>query len=132
MKRNLLWCALLFLLAGCTTYVEVDGRRYAELSGRQKENLVSIARRSLVKHTKKGIITLVESEHAVKNDPEVRIQYRGDRFGSATVLWRTPGRQIEFHFEDDLTAEIPVCSMAVRPIMPSERRIQPDKSIPGR
>ena len=132
MKRILLFSALLFLFAGCATYVEVDGKRYMELSDSQKEHLVETSRLTLVKHSKKGLITMAERDHALKNEPEFRIQYRGDRFGSAVILWRTPGRLIEFHFEDDLAARIPVCSMAIRPILPAERRIQPDKSIPGR
>lgn len=132
MKQILWFSALIFLLAGCTTYVDVDGERYAALSSSQRKNLIDISRRSLAKHVKKGLITMIESDYAQRHEPEFRVQYRGDRFGSAVVLWRTPGRLIEFHFEDDLTAEIPICSMAIRPILPSERRIQPDKSIPGR
>ena len=132
MKRILLLAALLVLISGCATYVESDGNRYAALSESQQKYLVTVSRQTLVKYSKKGVVSKNESEYAKRHAPEIRIKYRGDRYGSAVVMWRTPGRQLEFHFEDDLTARYPVCHFAIRDIPPQERRIQPDKSIPGR
>lgn len=131
-KRFWIPLLLLFAVAGCTTYVEVDGKRYAALSEREKQSLIDLSRRTLFKHLRKNLVTRAECEYANHHDPEFRVTYRGDRYGSAVLIWRTSGRQLEFHYEDDLTAEIPVCSFATMEIPDHERRIQPDKSIPGR
>ena len=131
-KHILLGSLLLFLLTGCATYVEVDGNRYKALSGSQQEYLVQVSRHSLSRQLKKGLVTRAECNYVMRNQPEIRIQYRGDRYGSAVISWRTPGRLLEFHYEDDLTVQYPVCSFAVRPLQPTERGVQPDKSIPGR
>ena len=132
MSKLFSFLPLLFLIAGCTTYVEVDGKRYAALTDRQKEYLIAVSRKTLDKHLGKRLVTKVECDYARRNPPEFRVTYRGDRYGSAVILWRTPGRLLEFHYEDDLTAKYPVCSFATRVIPREERRIQPDKSIPGR
>lgn len=124
---------LTLFLAGCAAYVETsDGRKYAALTDRQKDYLIDVSRQTLVKHLRRRLISRAECDFALKNPPEIRVDYRGDRYGSAVIFWRTPGRLLEFHYEDDLTVRFPVCSFAVRDILPEERRIQPDKSIPGR
>ena len=132
MKKLLTVLTVWLFCAGCATYVEVDGERYAELSRRQKQYLIDVSRQTLVKHLARRLITRAECDYALKNEPNFRVSYRGDRYGSAVIMWRTPGRLLEFHYEDDLTARYPVCSLAMRDIPASERRIQPDKSIPGR
>lgn len=133
MSKLFLLLPLLFFIAGCTTYVEeAGGKRYAALSDSQKEYLIAVSRKTLYKHLGKRLVTRVECDYALHNPPEFRVIYRGDRYGSAVILWRTPGRLLEFHYEDDLSAKYPVCSFATRNIPPEERRIQPDKSIRGR
>lgn len=126
MNRLFSFLPLLLFVAGCVPRSDV------ELTQRQKDHLIQISRQTLVKHVRKGMVTPQECEYAKHNPPEFRAHYRGYRYGSAVILWRTPGRLLEFHYEDDLTAKYPVCSFATRVIPREERRIQPDKSIPGR
>ena len=115
----------------CATYVTTeDGSRYKALSRSQIEHLVTISRASLHDSLTKGMITRVEYYDAIHSEPMVRVDYRGDRFGTATVSWRTRGRLLEFRYEDDLTAKIiQKCLFSTSIIPPQERRIQPDKSI---
>jgi hypothetical protein len=133
MKKFLLIPILLLLfLSGCVTYVEVDGVRYAALSESQKARLVAVCREALKKNYHKKIITRKEYEFCRTNAPVIKIRYRGDYFGSAWVSWYTPGRLLEFLFEEDLTAEQPLCAFSVGHIPESDRRILPDKSVRGR
>ena len=120
-----------FFCCSCATYeTGEDGNSYKALTTRQKERLVIISRGSLTGRLEDGIITRQEYYDAMHNEPMVRIDYRGDRYGTATVTWRTRGRQLEFRYDEDLTAEIiEKCSFAISIIPPQERRIQPDKSI---
>lgn len=132
--KKFLWLLVLMtlFLGGCTTYVEVNGERYAALSSSQKIRLTGVCREALKKNLAKNIITRREYEFCRKNDPVIKVRYRGDYFGSAWVIWHTPERLLEFLFEGDLTAEKPLCAFSIGHIPESERRIQPDKSIPGR
>ena len=120
-----------FFCCSCATYeTGEDGNSYKALTARQKERLVIISRGSLTGRLEDGIITRQEYYDAMHNEPMVRIDYRGDRYGTATVTWRTRGRQLEFRYDEDLTAEIiEKCSFAISISPPQERRIQPDKSI---
>ena len=133
MKKWLwLFPVLMLLCGGCTAWVEVDGERYAALNDSHKSRLVAICRKALQNNLAKGIITRSEYDFCRKNDPVIKVRYRGDYFGSAWVIWRTPERLLEFLFEEDLIAEKPLCAFSIGHIPESERRIQPDKSIPGR
>ena len=132
MKKNLFPLLLLCFFCGCTAYVEVDGRRYAALSRQEKANLIAVSRQALANNVSKGLVTAAEYRFARNNPPTFQVHYRGDRYGSAVICWRTPERLLEFHFENDLTAERPVCAFSTAVIPEHERRLQPDKSIPGR
>ena len=132
MKRFILPLLLTVFLCGCTAYVEVDGKRYAALSNREKSDLIAISREALARNAAKGIVTAAEYNFARHNQPEFKVRYRGDRYGSAVIAWRTPGRLLEFHYENDLTAKHPVCAFSSAEIPEHERRLQPDKSVPGR
>ncbi|MBO5668039.1 MAG: hypothetical protein J6S43_02840 [Lentisphaeria bacterium] len=121
------------LLTGCTSTVIVDGVEYQALSKSQINHLVVISRAALQENLKKELITRQEYRYAMRNEPSVRVQYRGDRFGTATVSWRTGERLLEFRYDEDLTGEIiPKCSFATSFIPERERGIRPDKSLPGR
>jgi hypothetical protein len=124
----------MLLLTSCAAKVAgTDGNMYQPLSKSQQERLIIISRASLKSNLDKKIISYTEYRDAINTKPSVRIDYRGDRFGTARITWRTRGRQLEFRFEDDLTAEIiPKTSFSTYVIPAHERRIQPDKSIPGR
>ena len=136
MKIVKLFAALfaMLLLCSCATGVKgADGNTYQALSKSQIDHLVIISRASLKNNLNKNIISRIEYQDAMRYDPSVRIDYRGDRFGTARIIWRTRGRQLEFRYDDDLTAEvIPKCSFSTYIIPAHERRIQPDKSISGR
>ena len=126
----LMLCCTLFCCS-CATYVTgEDGQSYKALTRSQKEHLVIISRGSLTERLRSGIITRQEYYDAMHNEPMVRIDYRGDRYGTATITWRTRGRILEFRYEEDLTADIiEKCTFSTGIIPPHERRIQPDKSI---
>ena len=124
----------IFLLSGCAGKVEgVDGMMYTPLSKSQIRHLVIISRASLKESLNKKRISRIEYRDAMKTEPMVKIEYRGDRFGTAYVSWRTRERLIEFRYEDDISAKIiPKCAFITSVIPPHERNIQPDKSIRGR
>ena len=136
MKKSVFLCAAMLIMLGtsCATYVTGrDGSRYKALTSSQTEHLVNISRAALKRNLDKNIISRTEFQDAMRYEPMVRVDYRGDRFGTAKVIWRTRGRQLEFTYDEDLTAEIiPKCSFATYIIPAHERRIQPDKSIQGR
>lgn len=121
------------LFSGCAaTVVGKDGNTYKALSKSQIERLVLISRASLKESYHKNIITKEEYFDAMHDEPQVIIDYRGDRFGLAKIIWFTRGRKLEFSYEDDLTEEIiRKCSFATSYIQEKDRRIQPDKSIRG-
>lgn len=126
------FCTALFI-SGCTSTVTVDGVKYQALSKSQTARLVTISRASMHENLKKQLVTRQEYRYVMHNEPSVRIQYRGDRFGTATVSWRTKERLLEFRYDDDLTRKIiPKCSFATSVIPERERGIRPDKSLPGR
>ncbi len=120
-----------FFCCSCATYeTGEDGKSYKALTAAQKEHLVIISRGSLTERLESGIITRQEYYDAMHNEPMMRIDYRGDRYGTATLTWRTRGRLLEFRYDEDLTAEIiEKCSFSIGIIPPHERHIQPDKSI---
>jgi hypothetical protein len=125
--------AAVTLLCSCTTYVITpDGQKYEALSKDEISRLIIISRLSLKDARNKNLITRNEYHDAMTLPPEVKIEYRGDRFGTAHVIWRTRDRLLEYLYHDDLTAEVMPCSFSVSYIPPEERRIMPDKSIPGR
>lgn len=124
---------LIVFLCGCTALVTMpDGTSYEALSNSEISRLVMISRLSLKENLQKKLITKAEYYDAMRKDPTVKIDYRGDRFGTATVTWRTRHRKLEFFYHDDLTAEVMPCSFATSFIPPEERLIAPDKSIQGR
>ena len=136
MKIIKLFSALsaMLMLCSCATKVAgTDGNMYEPLSRKQIDHLIIISRAALKTNLDKRIITRTEYRDAIQSEPMVKIDYRGDRFGTARVTWRTRGRQLEFRYDDDLTQEIiPKCSFSTYIIPAHERRIQPDKSIQGR
>lgn len=124
---------LLIAVSGCVSHVTMpDGNEYRALSRSEINRLILISRLSLKDNLDKKLITRKEYTDAMRNEPTVRIDYRGDRFGTATITWRTRDRKLEFYYHDDLTAEVLPCSFATSFIPPEERSIAPDKSIPGR
>ncbi len=126
--------AAMLLLTSCAAKVAgSDGNMYQPLSKTQQDRLVIISRAALKSNLDKKIITYTEYRDAMNTPPSIKINYRGDRFGTARITWRTRGRQLEFSYDEDLTAEIiPKTTFSTYVIPAHERRIQPDKSLPGR
>ena len=124
---------LLLVLTGCTAKVPgKDGNMYQPLSQSQIDHLILISRASLRNSLNKSLICKSEFQYAMRNDPQVKIDYLGDCFGKAKIIWFTGERKLEFTYEDALTDEIiRKCSFAITVIPPHERRVQPDKSIRG-
>jgi hypothetical protein len=126
-------CAVL-LQCSCATYVTgTDGNLYEALSESEINDLIDISRVALNTNYKKRMITRNEYRDAMRSRPSVKIEYRGDKYGTATVIWRTSGRKLEFKYHDYLTDEIiPRCTFSTSYIPDEERRVQPDFSLQGR
>ena len=126
--------AVMLLFCGCATTVIQNGVEYEALSKKEIAHLVLISRASLKDSLQKKLISSAEYRFAQRNDPSVRIQYRGDRFGTASIMWRTPARILEFRYDENLTDEIiRKCSFSTYTVPKHERGgIKPDKSIKGR
>ena len=82
-------------------------------------------------NVKKGVVSAAEAAFAERNEPNVDIRYRGDRYGTAFITWRTRTRVIGLRFDNELDADIPSCSLAISTV-PDAVSILPDKSIKGR
>jgi len=127
----LLFFALLFF-AGCyNTATDAEGRSCRALSEGEIRELVDFTRMSMMHNVKKRLIFADEADFALRHEPDVVIEYRGDRFGTAKIFWRTPHRTIGMLFEGEFTVEKPTCALIVQdnPHLPG---IQPDKSLQGR
>ncbi|MBO7327508.1 MAG: hypothetical protein J6W00_01890 [Lentisphaeria bacterium] len=121
-------------LCSCATYVTgSDGNRYEALSKREINHLVTVSRNSLRDNLKKRLITRKEYFDAMRSEPSVKIEYRGDKYGTATVIWRTSDRKLEFKYHDYLTADVITrCTFSTSYISDADRGIQPDFSLKGR
>jgi len=82
-------------------------------------------------NVKKGMVSAAEAAFAEKNEPNVEIRYRGDRYGTAFITWRTRTRVIGLRFDNELDADMPSCALAISTV-PDAVSILPDKSIKGR
>ena len=126
--------AAMLMLSSCATYVTgSDGNQYEALTEKEIDRLIIISRKAMPENLKKRLVSKREYEDVMRTLPTVKIDYRGDKYGTATVIWRTRGRKVEFQYHDFLTDEIsPRCSFSTSYIPDEERRIQPDYSLPGR
>lgn len=122
------------MLSSCATYVTgTDGGKYEALTQKEINHLIIISRKAMPENLKKRLVSKREYDDVMRIVPTVKIEYRGDKYGTATVIWRTRGRKIEFQYHDYLTDEIiPRCSFSTSYIPDEERRLQPDYSLPGR
>jgi len=89
------------LLSGCASWfgptVEVDGQTYRALNKDEEEALVQVARRYLRKNTPR-VVSIQECDIALRNDPELKFDYAGDRYGEARVSWEMPKRWLTVLF----------------------------------
>ncbi|MBR7155339.1 MAG: hypothetical protein IKD22_00750 [Lentisphaeria bacterium] len=123
-------CTLIF--ARCSTMTtDFIGRPCVALTETETARLVAIARAGIKKNSSKGIVTKSEAAFVIRNRPQVRIQYRGDKFGTAYITWRTKKRILEMRFDYDLTATLPTCALTIADA-PDDKSRMPDKSLSGR
>lgn len=80
--------AALSLFCGCAPTMTVNGQTYTILTQSEEQELVTQARRLLGRPGK--ALNKEEVRFVQKTDPEVKIEYQGDRTGEAQVIWRTP------------------------------------------
>ena len=96
----LAWSAAL-LPAGCASWfgptVKVGEETYRALTKEEEQVLVEIARHYLKKNTPR-VISIHECDLALRTDPEVKMNYSGDRCGEARVTWEMPGRWLTVLF----------------------------------
>ena len=89
------------LLSGCASWfgptVKVKGETYRALKKIEEELLVEVARRYLKKNTPR-VVSIHECDLALRNDPDLKITYTGDRCGEARVIWEMPNRWLTVLF----------------------------------
>lgn len=134
MRKFFICFVAVIMLSSCATYVTgTDGGKYEALTQKEINHLIIISRKAMPENLKKRLVSKREYDDVMRIVPTVKIEYRGDKYGTATVIWRTRGRKIEFQYHDYLTDEIiPRCSFSTSYIPDEERRLQPDYSLPGR
>jgi hypothetical protein len=134
MRKFFICLVAVIMLSSCATYVTgTDGGKYEALTQKEINHLIIISRKAMPENLKKRLVSKREYDDVMRIVPTVKIEYRGDKYGTATVIWRTRGRKIEFQYHDYLTDEIiPRCSFSTSYIPDEERRLQPDYSLPGR
>ena len=99
----LLFAALLPLCPGCRTAVTTEGEPCYGLSRSDQEELVEVARASLLRPNK--IVTPEEMVRIRNSEPEIDIRYNGDQSGKAKITWDLPQRKVAVIFADDLLDE---------------------------
>ncbi len=89
--------------SGCRTATTADGEPCYGLSGSEKEELVDLARESLLRPNK--ILSEEETLRIRDGAPEIDIRYNGDKSGKAKVTWDLPTRKISVIFLDSLVED---------------------------
>ena len=96
-----LTAALLFY--GCAPTVTVNGETFEPLTPREEKDLVLIARAALKRSTK--AVGLQELRAIEDTEPEVEINYYGDRTGDAKVTWTLPDHRRTVQFRGQLLTD---------------------------
>ena len=88
-------------VAGCASWfgptVEVEGETYRALDKLEEQLLVEVARHYLKKNSPK-VVSIHECDIALREDPDIKIVYTGDRRGEAYVTWEMPKRWLTVLF----------------------------------
>lgn len=82
------------LLAGCRSQIEVDGQHYDMLNEREISEIVAFARATL-EHNSPKLVRPSELVEIKAKSPELKINYRGDCYGDAAVIWDLADRKYE-------------------------------------
>ncbi len=103
--------ALCGVFSGCAEYVEVNGASYKAITKDQRRELIYRARLTLYKNSK--IVPTSDYLFATSHEPEIKISYSGDRFGTAKVTWQLPKRQYTLVFDGFLGTDRMTCILQV-------------------
>ena len=106
----LLAALLAAAFCGCHPTVTVNGNTYEALDEEDKAALRAIAVKTLEKNTGKAVLDS-ELRFARANEPEMVIDYYGDRTGEARVSWQMPARKITIIFSGEFLTKKMDCVM---------------------
>ena len=98
--------AALGYCCGCRNYVDVNGRSCAMLTDREVDELVAVARATMVKNSPKHA-TADEVAEIRRTAPEIKINYYGNCLGEAVLSWDLKKRKIEIIFDGQLNSTDP-------------------------
>ena len=84
----------LSILSGCRNRIEVDGQHYDMLNEREIAEIVAFARATL-EHNSPKLVRPSELVEIKSREPELKINYRGDCYGDAVVIWDLADRKYE-------------------------------------
>lgn len=115
--------AVLSLFCGCAPTMTVNGQTYTVLTQSEEQELVTQARRLLGRPGK--ALNKEEVRFVQKTDPEVKIEYQGDRTGEAQIIWRTPEKIITMHFGGEFLTERMGWTFETEKPMPEVLKIHP-------
>ena len=85
---------VLIVLTGCRNQIEVDGQHYDMLNEREISEIVAFARVTL-EHNSPKLVRPSELAEIKSKEPEFKINYRGDCYGDAAVIWDLADRKYE-------------------------------------
>lgn len=132
MRKNIFLICVMILLAGCAPVVtDIYNRECRGLTASQVRHLVTLSRAAMMRNHKAQNISPRELKRMLKTAPAVKINYRGDAYGTAFITWRLGTKIIGLRFDGELDAELPSMSLMTT-TAPDADSILPDKSIPGR
>ena len=82
------------ILSGCRNRIEVNGQHYDMLNDEEIAGIIAFARAAL-EHNSPKLVRPAELAEIKVREPELRINYRGDCYGDATVIWDLADRKYE-------------------------------------
>ena len=82
------------ILSGCRNRIEVNGQHYDMLNDEEIAGIIAFARAAL-EHNSPKLVRPAELAEIKAREPELRINYRGDCYGDATVIWDLADRKYE-------------------------------------
>ena len=102
--------AMVFLgllgVTGCRNQIEVDGQSYDMLNEQEIAEIVAFARGTLEHNTPK-LVRPAELAEIKTTRPELKINYRGDCYGDAIVVWDLADRKYEVVLDGQLNDTSP-------------------------
>ena len=90
----LLAIPVLSIQTGCRSQIEVNGQHYDMLNEREVAEIVVFAR-LMLENSGKDIVLPSDIVEIKTREPELKINYRGDCYGDATVIWDLTHRKYE-------------------------------------